>query len=299
LYLPQTAPHYPLHAWPEDIARYRGKYKTGWDKLRTQRYKRQIEMGMFDPKYEMSPRDERVPSWDSLSESEKDQADLKMAVYAAMVDRMDQAMGRVFAKVKEIGKWKNTLILFLADNGGCPETPDTTPDIPPGPVESYRAVGPEWANASNTPYRKYKSTDYEGGNCTPFIAYWPGVIKPGTVTGQVGHIIDIMPTFMEVAGAEYPDQLDSRKLKPLAGKSLLPIFRGKQREPHDVLYWQYGKAKAVRTGNWKLVRLGNADWELYDLEKDRTELNNLASQHPQKVKQMTGMWEDWWKKCRE
>jgi len=125
LYLPQTAPHYPLHAWPDDIAKYRGKYKIGWDKLRPQRYKRQIEMGMFDPKYEMSPRDERVPNWDSLSDSEKGQADLKMAVYAAMIDRMDQAIGRIFAKVKEIGKWENTLILFLADNGGCPETPDT------------------------------------------------------------------------------------------------------------------------------------------------------------------------------
>jgi len=299
LYLPQTAPHYPLHAWPEDIARYRGKYKTGWDKLRTQRYKRQIELGMFDPKYEMSPRDELVPSWDSLSDPEKDQFDLKMAVYAAMVDRMDQAIGRVFAKVKEIGKWDNTLILFLADNGGCPETPDTTPDIPPGPVEGYRSVGPEWANASNTPYRKYKSTDYEGGNCTPFIAYWPGVIKPGTITDQVGHIIDIMPTFMEVAGAEYPGRIGSRKIKPLAGKSLLPIFRGKHRQGHDVLFWQYGRAKAVRTGSWKLVKYGEADWELYDLDKDRTELNNLASQHPQKAKQMAGMWEDWWKKCRE
>jgi arylsulfatase len=299
LYLPQTAPHYPLHAWPEDIARYRGKYKIGWDKLRLQRYKRQIEIGMFDPKYKMSPRDERVPSWDSLSDSQKDQFDLKMAVYAAMVDGMDQAIGRIFAKVKEIGKWEDTLILFLADNGGCPETPDTTPNIPPGPVEGYRSVGPEWANASNTPYRKYKSTDYEGGNHTPFIAYWPGVIKPGTITDQVGHIIDIMPTFIEIAGAKYPDRIGNKKLKPLAGKSLLPIFRGKQRKPHDVLYWQFGKAKAVRIGDWKLVKLGNADWELYDLEKDRTELYNLASQHPQKVKQMIGLWDDWWKKCKE
>jgi arylsulfatase len=177
----------------------------------------------------------------------KDQADLRMAVYAAMVDRMDQAIGKVFDKVKQIGKWKNTLVLFLADNGGCPETPDKTPDIPPGPVEGYRALGPAWANASNSPYRKFKSTDYEGGNCTPFIAYWPGVIKPGAITDQVGHIIDILPTFMEMAGAIYPDRIDGRKLKPVAGKSLLPIFRGIQRQGHDVLYWQYGKAKAVHT----------------------------------------------------
>jgi len=298
LYMPYTAPHYPLHAWPADIAKYRGKYKIGWDILRRQRYERQIKMGLIDAKYKLSPRDEGVPSWESLSESQKDQADLKMAVYAAMVDRMDQGIGRVFAKIKELGKWENTLILFHADNGGCPETPDTTPDIPPGPVAGYRALGPPWANASNSPYRKYKSTDYEGGACTPFIASWPGVIKPGTITSQVGHIIDILPTFMEMAGTVYPKQLNGRTLKIPVGKSLLPIFEGKQRKGHDVLFWQFSKAKAIRTGKWKLVRLGQADWELYDLEKDRTELNNLALQYPQKVKQMAAMWEDWWEKCK-
>ncbi len=304
LYLPYTAPHYPLHAWPDDIAKYRGKYKIGWDKLRQQRYKRQIEMGILDAKYKLSPRDEGVPSWESLSDSQKDQADLKMAVYAAMVDRMDQGIGKVLAKIKTLGKWENTLVLFLADNGGCPETPDTTPDIPPGPVEGYRALGPAWANASNAPYRKYKSTDYEGGACTPFIASWPGVIKQGTITDQVGHIIDVLPTFIDMTGAVYPEQISGspqdalrQKLKPLAGKSLLPILQGRQRQGHDVLYWQFSRAKAIRTGKWKLVRYGQADWELYDLEKDRTELNNLAVQHPQKVKQMTALWEDWWIKC--
>jgi len=299
LYLPQTAPHYPLHAWPEDIAKYRGKYKIGWDELRRQRYKRQLEMGLIDSKFALSPRDESVPAWDSLSDAQKDQADLTMAVYAAMVDRMDQAVGRVLDKVKQIGKWDNTLILFLADNGGCSETPDTTPDIPPGPVEGYRAVGPRWANASNTPYRKYKATDYHGGNCTPFIAYWPGVIDPGTFTSQVGHIIDILPTFMDVAGTAYPERINGKKTKPIAGKSLLPVFRGQQRQPHDALYWQYGKSKAVRVGDWKLVQNGKADWELYDLKKDRTELHNLASQHPERVTQMAAMWETWWQNCRK
>jgi arylsulfatase len=299
LYLPFTAPHYPLHAWPQDIARYRGKYKIGWDKLRRQRYERQIEMGLLDSKYKLSPRDERVPAWQSLSEAQKDEADLKMAVYAAMVDRMDQAIGRVFAKIKELRKWDNTLIMFLSDNGGCAETPDRTPDIPPGPVESYRALGPPWANAGNTPYRKYKSTDYEGGNCTPFIACWPGVIKPGTITTQVGHIIDILPTFMQITAAVYPQQLNGRKLKPPAGKSLLPVFEGKQRNGHNALFWQFGKARAVRMGNWKLVRLGRADWELYDLEKDRTELNNLAQQYPDKVKQMAAMWQNWRQQCKK
>jgi len=245
LYLPFTAPHYPLHAWPADIAKYRGKYKIGWDKLRRQRYQRQIKMGLLDEKYKLSPRDERVPSWESLSETQKDEADLKMAVYVAMVDRMDQGIGRVFAKIKEHGKW------------------------------------------------------YEGGACSPFIASWPGVIKPGSITSQVGHIIDIVPTFMEMTGAVYPEQLNGRKLKSPAGKSLLPIFEGKQRKGHDVLFWQFSKAKAVRTGKWKLVRFGQADWELYDLEKDRTELNNLARKYPDKVRQMAAMWEDWWEKCKK
>ncbi len=299
LYLPFTAPHYPLHAWPEDIAKYRGKYKVGWDEIRKRRYKRQTEMGIIDPKYKPSPRDPRVPAWDTLSAEKQDEEDLKMAVYAAMIDRMDQAIGRVFEKVRQLGKWDNTLIMFLADNGGCAETPNTTPDIPPGPVESYRSLGPAWANASNTPYRKYKSSDYEGGACTPFIAHWPGVIKPGTFTDQFGHIIDIVPTLMEITGATYPSQLNGRKLKTVAGKSLLPIFQGKKREPHDAVFFQFGAAKAVRTGKWKLVKFGKSDWELYDLDADRTELNDLAAQKPERVKEMEAMWQKWWNECKK
>ncbi len=298
LYMPFTAPHYPLHARPADIAKYRGAYRIGWDEIRTRRYKRQIEMGIIDPKFACSPRDERVKSWDSLTEEQKDEEDLKMAVYAAMIESMDRAIGRVFTKLKQIGRWQNTVVLFLSDNGGCAETPDTTPNIPPGPLESYRALGPPWANASNTPYRKYKSTDYEGGNCTPFIARWPGVIKPGQITDQVGHIIDIAPTFMEIAGAAYPDSIDGRKLKKPAGKSLLPIFKGRPREGHDVLYWQYGNAKAVRQGRFKLVKYGRADWQLYDLAEDRTELHDIAPKHPDKTRQMAEMWQRWRDACR-
>ena len=255
-------------------------------------------MGIIDPKFACAPRDEKVKSWDSLTEKQKDEQDLKMAVYAAMIDRMDRAIGRVFTKLKQIDRWRNTLVLFLSDNGGCPETPDTTPNIPPGPVEGYRALGPPWANASNTPYRKYKSTDYEGGNCTPFIAHWPGVIKPGQITDQVGHIIDVLPTFMDIAGATYPAQLQGRKLKKPVGKSLFPIFKGKTRKGHDILYWQFGNAKAVRQADLKLVKYGKADWELYDLEKDRTELNNIAPKHPEKVRQMARLWEKWWEDSR-
>ena len=290
LYLPYTAPHYPLHAWPEDIAKYRGTYKTGWDEMRKQRFERMNEMGIIGDNHRLPPRASKA--WEELSEKEQDAEDLKMAVYAAMIDRVDQNLGRLFAKVKELGKWENTLILFLTDNGACPEQPNTTPDIPPGPVESYRTISVGWANASNTPYRKFKSTDNEGGIRTPFIAHWPGVIAPG-MTDQVGHIIDISATFRDITGAEYPSQINDQKTKPPVGKSLLPIFKGAQREPHDAIYWHFSKANAVRQGDLKAVRHGKSPWELYNLIADPTEMINLAETKPEKTSELARMWEAW------
>jgi len=289
LYLPYTAPHYPLHAWPEDIAKYRGKYKIGWDEIRKQRFARMNEMGIIGPNHKLSPRTSRA--WNDLSDQQKDEEDLKMAVYAAMIDRVDQNLGRLFAKLRELGKWNNTLIMFLTDNGACPEQPNTTPDIPPGPVESYRTVSVAWANASNTPYRKFKSTDYEGGIRTPFIAHWPGVIKPG-MTAQVGHIIDVSATFRDITGAEYPKKILGNRTKPPIGKSLLPVFKGKQREPHAEIYWHFNRANAVRQGDLKVVRAGK-DWELYDLKADPTEMHDLAKERPEKTAELAQMWEDW------
>ncbi len=289
LYLPYTAPHYPLHAWPEDIAKYRGKYKIGWDEIRKQRFARMTEMGIIGPNHKLSPRTSRA--WNDLTDQQKDEEDLKMAVYAAMIDRVDQNLGRLFAKLRELGKWNNTLIMFLTDNGACPEQPNTTPDIPPGPVESYRTVSVAWANASNTPYRKFKSTDYEGGIRTPFIAHWPGVIKPG-MTAQVGHIIDVSATFRDITGAKYPKQILGNRTKPPIGKSLLPVFKGKQREPHAEIYWHFSRANALRQGDLKVVRAGK-DWELYDLKTDPTEMHDLAKERPEKTAELAQMWEDW------
>ena len=289
LYLPYTAPHYPLHAWPEDIAKYRGKYKIGWDEIRKQRFARMNEMGIIGPAHRLSPRASKA--WNDLSEEQKDAEDLKMAVYAAMIDRVDQNLGRLFAKVRELGAWDNTLIMFLTDNGACPEQPNTTPNIPPGPVESYRTISVGWANASNTPYRKFKSTDYEGGIRTPFIAHWPGVIKPG-MTNQVGHIIDVSATFRDITGAKYPEEILGNKTKPPLGKSLLPIFKGKEREPHAEIYWHFNRANAVRQGDLKVVRAGK-DWELYDLKADPTEMHDLAKERPEKTAELAQMWEDW------
>ena len=290
LYLPYTAPHYPLHAWPEDIAKYRGKYKVGWDVIRKQRFERMKKMGIIGPNHQLTPRASKA--WDDLSDQEKDQEDLKMAVYCAMIDRVDQNLGRLFAKLKELGEWDNTLIMFLTDNGACPEQPNTTPDIPPGPVESYRTISVGWANASNTPYRKFKSTDYEGGTRTPFIAHWPNMIKPGTMTEQVGHIIDISATLMDITGATYPQQIHGKPTKSPVGLSLLPIFQGQQRQPHKEIYWRFNRANAVRQNDLKVIRAGKS-WELYDLKADPTEMNNLAKQYPEKTKELADMWEQW------
>ena len=295
LYLPYTAPHYPLHAWPEDIAKYRGKYKIGWDQIRSQRFERMKRMGIIGPNHKLSERASKA--WSDLTEKQKDEEDLKMAVYAAMIDRVDQNLGRLFEKVKELGKWDNTLILFLTDNGACPEQPNTTPNIPPGPVESYRTVSVGWANASNTPYRRFKSTDYEGGTRTPFIAHWPGVIKPG-MTDQVGHIIDISATFRDITGAIYPKTVNGNKTKDPVGKSLLPIFKGMKREPHKEIYWHFGSANAIRQGDLKAVRQGRSAWELYDLRLDPTEINNLAKIKPEKTRELGQMWESWSKEIK-
>ena len=294
LYLPYTAPHYPLHAWPKDIAKYRGKYKIGWDKIREQRFKKMKEMKIIGPNHKLTPRTSKA--WDELSEKQKDEEDLKMAVYAAMIDRVDQNLGRLFAKVKELGEWDNTLIMFLTDNGACSEQPNTTPDIRPGPVESYRTVSVGWANASNTPYKKFKSTDYEGGIRTPFVAHWPGVIKPG-MTNQVGHIIDVSATFSDITGANYPKEIQGKKTKTPIGKSLLPIFQGKDRKPHKEIYWRFNRANAVRQGDLKVVRAGKA-WELYDLRADPTETNNLARERPDKTAELAKMWDTWNQNCK-
>jgi len=299
LYLAYTAPHYPLHAWPEDIAKYQGKYMMGWDRLREERYQRMRKMKLIDDSWPLSPRDPEVASWADIEN--KEEWDLKMAVYAAMIDRMDQNIGRILSRIHEMGEEDNTLIIFLSDNGGCAGEANFTPDISPGPVESYRSVDPPWANASNTPFRKYKVWDYEGGIHTPMIAYWPAVIKDGgQITDQVGHIIDIMATFVDVAGAKYPLIYGEKEIIPLEGKSLLPVFQGMEREGHEALYWQIenGRHRAIRKGKWKMVsRSPQEPWELYDLEVDRTELHDISGQYPVIVSELSKMWESWAIRC--
>jgi len=315
LYLPYTAPHFPLHAWPEDIAKYRGKYKIGWDVIRRQRYERMIELGLIYDRWKLSERDTQVVDWEKVED--KDGADLEMAVYAAMIDRMDQGIGRIMAKVRELRIEEDTLVLFLSDNGSCAEDyrafQSTNKEIPPGPMESYRTLGVGWTNASNSPFRKYKWWNHEGGMATPLIAYWPRVIKEGgRITHQVGHLMDIMATCLDIGDADYPATHNGHEVHPPKGKSLLPIFEGREREEHEAIFWQYGGSCAVRQGKWKLVsahlnlRTGidhfqlqneweaeKVPWELYDMESDRTELTDLAEQLPEKVKELARLFGEW------
>jgi arylsulfatase len=297
LYLAYTAPHWPLHARPDDIAKYRGKYRKGWDELRRERHERQIASGIVDAKWGITPRDPQVPAWDSIGD--KDAQDLRMAVYAAQIDRLDQDIGRVLAKVRETGTEENTLVMFLSDNGGCAEENIKGEQaVPPGPAESFTSYRRPWANASNTPFRLYKHWVHEGGIATPFIAYWPGTIKQaGSLHRQPAHIIDLAPTVLDVAGVAYPRRYKGQEMLPQEGTSLLPTFQGRQRRLHDSIYWEHSGNRAVRQGDWKLVSKFPDRWELFNLAEDRTEMKELSGAHPDRVTEMRALYDAWAKRC--
>lgn len=297
LYVAYTAPHWPLHALPADIEKYRGKYLRGWDVLRKERHARLIEMGIADRRWPLTPRDPAAPAWETVSD--KQARDLKMAVYAAQIDRMDQDIGKLLAKLRQVGAEENTLVLFLADNGGCAEEVDRgKPGVPAGGPDSFMSYGLPWANASNTPFRLYKHWVHEGGISTPLIAYWPAVIKQrNTLTREMGHLIDIMATCLDVAGVEYPKTYQEREITPLEGKSLVPIFRSGRRQGHDAIFWEHEGNRAVRQGKWKLVSRYPDAWELYDMEADRTEMTNLASKEAERARELLARYEAWAKRC--
>ena len=294
LHITYTAPHYPIHALPEDIAKYKGKYMMGWEELRKQRYERQIQMGLIDSTiYKLSGPDSRAYSWDSANHEFED---LRMAVYAAMIDRVDQNMGRLMATLEELGYADNTLIMFLSDNGGCAEEPGgRDPEVRnPGPKDDYVAVGPAWGWAQNAPFRRYKVWMHEGGVRTPFIAWWPGQIPANKITHEPGHIIDIMPTMAGLAGISYPETYNGNQILPVEGNNILPVLKGEKNTNHDELYWEYSGNRAMRKGDWKLVwdKL-RKEWELYDLSTDQTEMNNFAGEQPERTAEMVKKWKAW------
>lgn len=296
LYMAYNAPHYPLQAPKEDVMKYRGKYKIGWDALRKQRFAKQQQLGLTRKDWQLSPRPDHVPAWDSLSAKEKDWEDFRMATYAAMVDRLDQNIGRLINALREKGELDNTLIMFCSDNGACPFDRTRGSEHDPWDAKSYWCYDMGWAHAGNTPFRWYKQNQHEGGISSPLIVHWPKGLKVdrGSITRQPGHLIDFMPTAIDIAKAQYPEKQIGLHadvpLEPLMGRSLLPIFQGRERKQHDYLYFQFANNRALRVGDWKLVSPRGGPWELYNLSNDRVELNNLASQHPQRVEQMAAQW---------
>ncbi|TVS15271.1 MAG: arylsulfatase [Planctomycetaceae bacterium] len=292
VYIAHNAPHYPLQAPEADVMKYRGRYRIGWDQLRQDRYQRQVAMGMIDARWALSPRPDYLPAWDSLNEQQQDWEDFRMAAYAAMVDRVDQNMGRLVQHLADRDLLENTLILLFSDNGACPFERTRGDQYMPWDPRSYWTYDVGWAHAGNTPFRWYKQNQHEGGIASPLVAHWPDGLRtePGTITHQPAHLIDILPTLVELAGAEYPERFDGRAITPVQGRSLVPIFQGEQRIGHEWLYFQFSDNRALRRGDWKIVSARGGPWELYDLAADRTELNDLADQHPDKVQELAQQW---------
>lgn len=294
LYLAHNAPHFPLHALPEDIAKYEGRYRVGWDRIREQRYRRLLELGVIDTTWRLSPRDPKVEPWTSMRPEDIDLLEPMMAVYAAMVDRLDQNVGRLVQYLEANEQLDNTLILFLSDNGACPYQRVRTPNVPPGPKESEIAYDARWANMCNTPLRLYKQYAHAGGTATPLIVHWPaGLGTPGKFRRFPGHLVDLMPTVIDLADATYPERQGETELLPLEGVSLVPVFAGDKEQREQPLFWEFSGNRAVRVGDWKLVAERGAEWELYNLANDRSEVHNLADSESPRLRRLAATYDRW------
>ena len=307
LYVPYHVAHYPLQAREEDIARYRGSYRRGWDAVRAERYARMRELGVIPPNARLSPPEDNVNRyrgpfrgdvyhyrpWESLTEAEQDALDLEMAVYAAMIDRMDQNIGRLLARLTEMNALDDTLVLFLSDNGSCPYDSNRDFSIPPGGPASYRTLSAAWANVGNTPFRFYKQYGHEGGSHTHFIAHWPAVVEPG-LSDQPAHVADLLPTLLDATGGVYPATVNGRPTPVLDGSSLLPVLRGGTRPAPDILVSGFTERfRMVRIGDWKLVRVNAQRWELYNLADDPTELDDRADDDPATLDRLVAAYHAW------
>ena len=319
LYVAHTAPHWPVMARPEDMAKYKGKYDIGWNELRKQRYNRMVKMGLIDPKTcSLIDVMGRFGTWDKLSKEEKEKQARKMETHAAMIDRLDQGVGQIIEALKKAKTLDNTIIIFLADNGASPEIvnlpgydrPSQTRDGRTmhydsevkteqiGSEISYTMIGPNWANAANTPFKYWKMESYEGGIHTPFIVHWPAGLKTktGSLNNAMGHVTDILPTLLELTNTRYPDQFHNNKLTSLDGFSLLPVLTAMTTKGRDNIFFQHANGMAYINDNWKIVsKTGNAPtWELFDLGKDKNETTNLSAQYPDLLNQMIASWNKWY-----
>jgi arylsulfatase A-like enzyme len=300
IYVAYTAAHWPLHAPESEIAKYKGKYDGGYEPVRRARFERLRQMGLIQPGWDLSPQDGdwskvRSQPWEARC----------MEVYAAQVDRMDQGVGKIVQTLTRDKLLDNTLILYLQDNGACAEgigraanKAGIAPPMP-GPTETFISYGQSWANVSNTPFRYYKHFVHEGGIATPLVAHWPaGIKRRGELERQPGHLIDVMATCVDLSGAKYPAEFAGHRIQPMEGRSLVPAFRG-QPIQREAIFWEHEGNRALRVGKWKLVARGpRGRWELYDMEKDRTEMHNLAGVEPDRVREMSALWEQWARRTR-
>lgn len=303
MYVAYTSPHWPLHALQKDIDKYRDRYLMGWDKLREERFNKQKQIGLFPASSQMSERDKAVQAWDSLSPEEQQEMAMRMAIYAAQIDAMDQGIGRIIQKLEDKKQLDNTLIFFLSDNGACAEfvSSGESKEVngKDNTWESYRI---NWANVSSTPFKEFKHYTFEGGIATPLIVHWPRGIEKKMNNQWVNHygfLSDIMATCLDVSGAKYPSVFKGNKIVPLQGKSLRPHFSGKSNN-RGIIFWEHEANLAVRDGKWKLVaktpedhKLSESSLELYDMDSDPIEMNNLANSDPERVKKMYKTWQEW------
>lgn len=299
LYIAQGAVHFPLRAPAETIAKYRGRYLRGWDALRDERYAKQISLGVIQPEWALAPLPPEVPTWNSRPRDRQQRFDAIMAVYAAMIERIDLAMGTLLNGLERRGVLDNTLILFLSDNGGNAEGGPPGMIKGSGPIggpKSYVLLGMDWATLANTPFRRYKHFTHEGGISTPLIAHWPAGIpaqRRGALEKQPTHVIDIMATAVDLAGASYPRAMRATPIEPMQGVSLLPALLGKPLARTEPIFWEHEGNKAVRDGKWKLVQRHRQRWQLFDMEADRTELHDLMLQQPAVTARLESTWIAW------
>jgi arylsulfatase len=301
LYLAYTAPHWPLQALPEDIAKYKGRYDIGWDSLHEERLARQKKLGLFNNGETIASRDADVPEWISLTWDEKQLWKAKMEVYAAMLDRVDQGIGSLLTKLKELKKDENTIIIFISDNGAPAEDVAHTGrkagrnSGPVGTAGSFESQGKNWSYASNTPFRSFKANAYEGGISSPFIAWFPNKIKAGGIAKGTAHLIDLAPTFYSLAGAKYPSNLNGIQTNALPGNDLTGLlFEGKELQRGKPIFWERAGNRAVRKGKWKLVSIyPSYQWELYNIEIDRGETENVAGKNLLVVDELSADYFEW------
>lgn len=312
LYLAHAAPHWPLHAPAEDIARYDDVYNKGWDEIRTARHEEMNGRRILQNNWQISPRDNDVMPWGDVQFPDWEAS--KMAVYAAMVDRMDQSIGRMVSALERLDQLDNTLILFLSDNGGCAEFmaedgwaqyyPDVThdgqavtmgnvPNLRPGDQSTFQSYDKPWANVSNAPFRSYKHFVHEGGISTPLIAHWPNSIKQPMVAHAACHVVDVLPTILAATGCSYVSELGGHEIQPLQGESFLDLILAKDWEREQPIYFEHEGNSAIRLANFKLVKKHGEAWELYDMEADRTELNNLVGKNAPMERAMLNQYNDW------